>query len=249
MYALPLRGGDDLGDDAGPNTTAADRDPRAARRPITRSGMGRPAPRLAVAGRRLDVAPGRDATNSATDTRLVERIRAGDEKAFDNLVLTYYAPLCGFVAGFVASTAVAEEVTQDLFLTIWRKRGAWHVHSNLRSYLFGAARNMALMQCRNTRLMHYWEEPAEEHEDAVAMGSSVDAADQRAERADLSSALARAIAQLPARCRQVAVLRFEYELSYAEVAEVMGITVKAVERQATRALKALRREMAAYLEP
>jgi RNA polymerase sigma-70 factor (ECF subfamily) len=67
------------------------------------------------------------------------------------------------------------------------------------------------------------------------------------EAADLATALARGIDQLPERCRLIFTMSREQDLSYAEIARILGISVKTVETQMGRALKALRSRLAGYL--
>jgi RNA polymerase sigma-70 factor (ECF subfamily) len=63
----------------------------------------------------------------------------------------------------------------------------------------------------------------------------------------MAEAIRRAIDALPDRCRQIFLLSREKYLSYAEIAEVLGISVKTVETQMWRALKSLRKSLAPYL--
>jgi RNA polymerase sigma-70 factor (ECF subfamily) len=184
----------------------------------------------------------------AREQELVQRIRSGDRLAFDALVLTYYSELRGFLAAFVQSEADAEELVQDIFLTLWRNRAGWVLQSTMRRYLFGAARNVALNHCRRRRVIRRWEAMAVRQDEAPAAGT-IRPTDRLAETSEFAAALRRAIDGLPTRCRQVAILRFEQHLSRAEIAEALGIRVKTVERQIARTLRTLRVELAHYLGP
>lgn len=196
--------------------------------------------------RAIQSAPG-TADTAAWEQQLVERIRAGDGDAFDALVLHFTRPLRAYVTGVVASDAAAEELVQDVFLNIWRRREAWHVRSNLRSYLFQAAHNAALVHARRGRVTDRWKRGVIARNEVPVMGTRDEPADRRAEVADLDTALRHAIDRLPVRCRQVAILRFIHDLSYPDVAMVMGVTVKAVERHAAKALRVLRSDMGRHL--
>src|SRR3954466_1313033 len=74
----------------------------------------------------------------------IERIRAGDEAAFEALFRALAPGLCALVARYVHSRAVAEELVQDLFLDLWTRRSQLAVEQALTSYLYMAARNRAL---------------------------------------------------------------------------------------------------------
>lgn len=184
---------------------------------------------VADAGRRV---------RAAADAELVARIRAGDEAAFETIFRTYLAPLSTFAYRYVGSRDLAADLVQDLFLWIWRNRGGWTVQGSLKAYLYSAVRNRGLDVIRHRRIEHRWaEESARERRAswATAAASSGEADDERL------AALERAIAALPDRRRQVFLLRWRDRLSYAEIAEVMGTSLKTVENQMTRALQAVRR--------
>src|SRR5690349_5507253 len=90
--------------------------------------------------------------DEASEQILVARVRAGDEAAFQELFFRYYRQLYTFVFGYIRSRSMAEDVVQDLLLSVWRQRADWHIRSSLRTYLFGAARNRALNLARDEHL-------------------------------------------------------------------------------------------------
>lgn len=185
--------------------------------------------------------------DAAREQSLIARVRASDRAAFDTLMLTYYDDLCRYLTAFVQSGAEAEELVQEIFLKIWSSRGGWVVESSLRRYLFGAARHQALNHCRRERMIQRWAARLAGTDERPAMGV-VAPVEQRAATSELHAVLRRAIDRLPPKCRQVAILRFERQMSRAEIADAMGITVKTVERQIGRALRTLRGPLARYLE-
>ncbi len=187
------------------------------------------------------------AENAVDNEDIVNRIRAGDRTAFDELVRAYCDPLCSYVTGIVGSAAAAEELVQDVFWKIWRMRGDWEIRSNVRSYLFSAARKIALNDARRTRLGQRWETAVVARNEAALMGSMGEAADLRVEALEFRAVLRRAIEELPPRCREAASLRFEHDLSCSEIARVMGVTLKAAERQSAKAARTVRAALAAYL--
>src|SRR5690554_2201705 len=80
----------------------------------------------------------------ADEEDLVQRIRKGDQKAFEVLYRSYYFDLCEFTHRYVRLPAVCEEIVQDLFLNIWRRKEELYPKGSCRSYLYKAARNGAL---------------------------------------------------------------------------------------------------------
>jgi RNA polymerase sigma-70 factor (family 1) len=166
-----------------------------------------------------------------------------DESAFEQVFRAYSDRLCAFAAQYLGSSEAAEEVVEDVFLNIWRARNTWLVTGSLKSYLYTATRNQALNVLKRQGVER-------RHLDMVAANpdkphSAPADADLVAE--DFRRAAERVIAALPDRCREVFLLHRQHDLSYAEIAAAMDITVKTVENQLGRALKLLREKLQDYL--
>ena len=164
---------------------------------------------------------------------------AGDERAFEQLFRAHYASLRDFAARYVADPALAEELVQDLFADLWARRHVWQVRESVRAYLFAAVRNRALNLRKRQAMESDWEQE-EASQAASDLHASSEGVDDAAERADLRARLDAAIAALPERCRLVMHLRWREQLPYAEIAAIMGISVKGVENQLARGLAAIR---------
>ena len=183
---------------------------------------------------------------AARDRDLVVRLRTGDEEAFAELYRTYVNGLGAFVKSIVQSDDVAEEIIQDLFLRLWKDRHSWDPPNPLGAYLYRAARNRAISHLRHERIeTKFLDFPAGDGE-TRDIPDVAPIADDLAEAADLNHAIVRVIETLPPRCREVFNLRRSHELSYAEIGEVLGISVKTVEIHMSRALGTLRRQLAPW---
>jgi len=173
---------------------------------------------------------------------LVARVRAGDERALETVFRSHYSPLCDFAARYVRQDALAEELVQDLFADLWARRQSWYVRGSVRAYLFAAVRNRALNLRQRQSIERDWE-----HDEAIAdvreLHRPPEAADEILERADLRARLDAALESLPERCRLVMHLRWREQMRHAEIASVMGISVKGVEIQLARGLRAIRDRM------
>lgn len=173
------------------------------------------------------------------DTDLAARIRSGDEIAFDALFRAHYGQLCSFAYSYVRSRETAEEVVQDVFAAVWARRAAWTISVSPRAYLFGAVRNRAKRRRAHRKAERLrWLLLARRHLPVSARTARLP--DQDAERLEVEALVTRAIAQLPERSRVVAHLRWQQQMSYPEIAAVMGISVKGVENQLARVTKRLR---------
>jgi len=175
------------------------------------------------------------------DRELLARLRRGDEPAFDALFREYYAPLVGLAESLLGTRAAAEEIVQDVMLEVWRRRETIQLEESWRAYLFRAARNRALNEIRHQRVRQK-SEPytrSEESVDASALNELVGD--------ELTAAVNAAVAALDEPVREVFTLSRSNGLKYAEIANVLGVSVKTVEARMTRALKELRERLAPWL--
>jgi RNA polymerase sigma-70 factor (ECF subfamily) len=189
------------------------------------------------------------AVDASVDAGLVARIREGDERAFEALFRTYAGSLCRLAHHYVNSVAMAEEVVQDVLLRVWEGRATLAVRENLPGYLRVAVRNQALdnMKAARSAARVHRAGHAPDSQVPVGMGQPAPSPFDDAEHNELAAALRHAVERLPARCRLVFVLRWESHLSYAEIAEHLDISVKAVERHRERALKRLAKGLRQFL--
>lgn len=174
----------------------------------------------------------------------MERIRTGDVQAFEAMFRAYKNDLGGFVRSCLQSREAAEEVIQDLFLRIWEQRHEWEVTVPLNVYLFRAARNRAISHVRHERVERRFRERLGSEGAEALRPRSPAWADEAARAGELEGAIEWAVNELPERCREAFRLNRYHHLSYAEVAEVMQISVKTVEVQMGRALTFLRKRLA-----
>lgn len=191
--------------------------------------------------------PTSDAT-AARDRAWVSAVRTSDAVAFEAMFRTYKNDLVAFAESLVGSREVAQEIVQEIFLRIWQQRELWDFPGQLNTYLFRAVRNGAISRFRHERIqVRFQERMASAGSGAGHLhGTRPAAADERVGVADLRAALDSALKELPDRCREVFCLSRFNQLSNAEVADVLRISVKTVEVQMTRALSFLRKRLADF---
>jgi len=174
------------------------------------------------------------------DEPLVARIRAGDAAAFEQIVKVQYASLCTFAVRFTRSAALAEEVVQDVLLSVWEHRETWRVTAGARAYLFGAVRHRALNVLARSKLESRISDQVTAAGDIPGLALASPPPDFLAAAADIRAHVRHAVDALPEGRRSVFVLRWDHGLSVAEIAAATGSTPVAVERQLNRALHTLR---------
>lgn len=180
---------------------------------------------------------------TVTDRELLDRLAQGDRDAFDAIFRAHYAAVVGVAERIAGERAVGEEVGQDVMLELWRRRESLAVDESLRAYLVRAARNRALNHLRHERM--------KVRTAPHAAGETVTPPDApvRLAEAEIDAAVRAAVSELPERCREVFELSRGQGLRYAEIAGVMGISVKTVEAQMGKALRMLRERLAPWLPP
>lgn len=172
----------------------------------------------------------------ATDDELVELVAKGDRAAFARLVARHRGRLLALTARSLGSRAAAEDVVQEVFTRAWVKAPAWQVRepgrASYAAWLSRVAVNLAIDQSRKLRPTTL--EAIEEPEDPAPSPDAAIIARERAAR------IKAAIAALPERQRLAIGLTYDAELSNAEGAASMGISVGAFELLLVRARRALR---------
>lgn len=189
--------------------------------------------------------PDRDApaasTTAARDHAWIARIREGDAAAFEALFLAYTPRLCDFVFRYVHAREEAEEIVQDLFVWLWQHRATLPIRGAVSTYLYAAARHRALDRLKRERVRERWRSGEASNPAAEPKG-----ADVALELAERQAAIERAIAELPERRRAVCVLRWVDGLSYAEIAQRLGVSEKTVDSQLQNAIRFIRQALAGF---
>jgi RNA polymerase sigma-70 factor, ECF subfamily len=168
-----------------------------------------------------------------SDGELLLRLRSGDERAFVSLVERYHEPMLRLAVSFVPSRAVAEEVVQDTWLAVLRGLEGFEGRSSLKTWLF----RILVNQARTTGTREHRSVPVADPEPAVdpsrfdASGSWADppeqwieAAEGRMEAGKLADRIRACMDELPARQREVVILRDVEEMSSEEVCAVLAIS-------------------------
>src|SRR2546423_4925455 len=180
-----------------------------------------------------------DVNSDADEHAWADRIRAGDIAALETLYRTYWQRLYAFAFRYVQTKEDAEEVAQEIFFRIWRGRAQWMPAGAVRNYLYLAVRNAARDRLERAAVARRWGGRVGRLVTATEIQSDLEAA-------DLVAAVQRALDELPPKRSAVCKLRLIDELSYAQIAERLGISEKTVETQLARGLKFLRERMRPY---
>jgi RNA polymerase sigma-70 factor (ECF subfamily) len=172
---------------------------------------------------------------------LAERVKAGDEAAYDAVFRTWYPVLVRVASALLHDADSAEEVAQDVMVELWRRKHVLDADLSIGAYLLRSVRNRSLNQLRHLKVRRQSER------DVEALYGPPRAADQPIVAHELAAAARQAFDALPPRCREVFELSRVHGLKYAQIAEALDISQKTVEAQMGKALKIMRERLAAWL--
>ncbi|MGH9649026.1 MAG: RNA polymerase sigma factor [Terriglobales bacterium] len=193
----------------------------------------------------------------AEEASLVADLKAGSEQAFEWLVARFHQPVYSLVARIVRDPADAADTTQEVFLKVYRGIGSFHGDASLKTWIYRIAIREAANQrrwwFRHKRRETSIERPVQDSGE----GNPVPLLDTLADDADspfdsLAQKEARLrveseLRKLPEPYRTAVVLRDIEELSYEEVAEVLGVSLGTVKSRLMRGRDALRKRLQAYV--
>jgi RNA polymerase sigma-70 factor (ECF subfamily) len=176
-----------------------------------------------------------------TDKELQALLQKDSEQAIILIFKRYYNYLCKIVYKIIPDYNLVEDLTQEVFFELWRKKEQLSVTASLKAYIRRAAVNKSLNYIRDQKIKF------SDEEQYPVVKSKQPSVTQQLEADELQLRIDEAIDSLPERCRVIFVLsRFE-DMSYSEIADSLGIAVKTVENQISKALRLLRVALQDYL--
>ena len=173
---------------------------------------------------------------SLDDNQLFAKVKSGDLGAYEVLFNKYYKELYRFAFNFIRDMTISEEMSQEVFLYIWEKRGKIEIQTTLKTYLYSAIKN----KCLNYIKLELPKQQAMSDVEDVMLAVSNQKGLDDTENERLKKSIKMAIDQLPTKCRQIFMLSRNAGMTYEEIAEELDLSKKTVENQMGIALKKLR---------
>ncbi len=171
------------------------------------------------------------------DDLLLDKQRQGDAGAYNVLFKRYYDALYGYALKNVKDSFVAEELTMDVLLRLWQKKGEVEVTNDLKAYLFRSIKNAIYNHYRKKILATV---PLEVETASTLTSVSADDALQTKE---LEQFYVKKLAQLSPQRRQVFQMSREENMTYPEIAKNMNLSVNTVENYMVATLRFFRKEI------
>jgi RNA polymerase sigma-70 factor (family 1) len=169
------------------------------------------------------------------DSELLELLKQGDHKAFTEIYSRYWKSMLTVAANKTGDVDEAEEIVQNIFVSIWNRRKELEIRTSLKSYLSVSVKYQVMKVLANQHLMEY---SAEENIGLTVFHDY--SAQYWLEFEELQEQLSELVGMLPDKCRLVFRLSRDLGYSQKEIAAELGISEKTVEAHLGKALKTLR---------
>ena len=178
------------------------------------------------------------------DEQLIERLRLSDEDAFQLLFEKYQPILFRFVLQNLRDTELAHDIVQETFLRVWNTRTSLQPTLSFLAFLFRICRNLVRDQAKHRAVRIKFQ--TELHDGSPSVG---DNPEEFLRLKILEEKLSEVITtKLPAKCQEIFLLSRIEGMSNKEISTYLGLSIKTVENQITRALKILRKHLWMYLQ-
>ncbi|MBL8171773.1 MAG: RNA polymerase sigma factor [Acidobacteria bacterium] len=189
--------------------------------------------------------------DQTSDAELLRLMLAGKRAAFAQLYQRWQAPVYRFALRLSGSVELAEDVTQDVFLTLMRDGAQYSGSGSFAAYLLTIARHSVLRRLQRERRFVTLETNGESEDTPLPDGLPDDAVDEAGPlanltRSEMTEAVRQAVQGLPLHYREVVLLCHMQELSYTEAAEVIGCEIGTVCSRLYRARVLLAKSLAGW---
>lgn len=187
------------------------------------------------------------------DSQLMLRVKHGDMDAFESLVEKFKQPVMGLVYRTLRDADEAEDIAQAVFIQVYKSRDRYQPSARFSTWLFTIARNFCLNEIRR-RVRHpadALDQPLNDSDDTVGTlipDATVRDAGDLSLSGELTQKVDEAVRDLPELQRTALLLCREGDVSYDEIAEVLGTSLSATKSLIHRARETLKARLKPYLE-
>ena len=171
-----------------------------------------------------------------SDQQLFNLLKGDDVKAFEAIFNKYYVALCGYANRLLEDMDRARDITQDVFVSIYENRSTIIIKSSVKAYLYRSVHNACLNELKKTKAY------SEKYLLLASQVSHIDDQDT-AIYSELESQVLAEIQKLPEQCRNIFEMNRFQGRKNRDIAVELGISVRTVETQISKALKILRKNL------
>jgi len=174
-----------------------------------------------------------------SDEELYKSFADGDRLSFEELLNRHQEPVYRLAFRITGNSEEARDIAEEVFINLWENPASYRPVAKFSTWLYRVTSNRSITHIRFRKFRSFFSLSEESHEDQFPDQAS-DRPDHLAEKADESSRVNRALLKLPPRQRAAIHLRYFEDLSVAEVAEAMELSLKSAESLLFRGKQALR---------
>ncbi|MFP4322240.1 MAG: RNA polymerase sigma factor [Anaerolineales bacterium] len=175
------------------------------------------------------------------ETQLIYRVLAGESDAFGELVRLYERPVFNLAYRMLGNSVEAEDAAQEAFIKAYSHLEGYDVSRSFKTWLLSITSNHCIDWLRKRRMTYLSiDEPLPPHPALVSPQASPEAAAVAEER---SAYIQNLLNNLPEEYRLVIILRYWYDFSYAEIADMQDTTESAIKSRLFRARQALAKQI------
>ncbi|MFL9832022.1 RNA polymerase sigma-70 factor [Flavobacterium sp. ST-87] len=171
------------------------------------------------------------------NTQLIQALKSGNPKAYTFLVNTYHHKLCVYAYSFTHDPNLSEDIVQNVFMRIWKKRENLKDNFAINSFLYKSVYNEFIDQYRSQKTVYPLEKKYIDALNEIVENEE----DHSLER--VISLVKKEIQNLPPKCREIFLLSKEEGLTNIEIAEYKNLSIKSVEAHITKAFSILRNSL------
>lgn len=183
-----------------------------------------------------------------SDKQLITDYLKGDEKALEVLIKRYLKPIYSFTFRFIGNSHEAEDITQEVFVKVWRNLKKFDSQKSFKTWIFSIAKNLSIDWLRKKKALPFSNFENEEGKNTFVekFTDSTSLPDKIFERAGIAQMLNTAIGQLSLKYRMILFLRYNDHFSFREIAEVSGESINTIKSRHRRALIQLKKLLSEF---
>jgi len=174
------------------------------------------------------------------DCDLVVAVLNGDSSAFGHLVTKYESPVYNLAYRMLGRAEDAEDISQEVFVRAYTKLRTFDTRKKLSNWILAIASHLCIDHLRRKKPLYL-----DDQDYAEWVGSGEDAPEDQVLREERGSEIRKLLASLPPKYRNILILRYWHEMSYAEIGEATGLADGTVKTRLHRARRMLTERVSA----
>jgi RNA polymerase sigma-70 factor (ECF subfamily) len=188
--------------------------------------------------------------DNLSSEELMARIARGDEDAFEILVNRHQTSILNLIYQFIGDRTQAKDLAQEVFIRVWQAAKTYKPEAKFTTWIYRITANLCFNELKSARRKRWfsfnWSDEDGEHTLEETLSDNAPSAEEILLEKERSRQISDAIQSLPDNQRMALVLKRYDDLSYQEIAQIIGCSVSAVESLLVRAKRTLQKKLKNY---